>query len=289
MNNNQSYIEFSSANYSGIEKDQPFPNQIEVTVTRSQNIENFNSVELHLRRGKTTAQEGIDFDGMFLQSIDFETGQTEKKVYIDIYDDFELEGTEKIELKLIGDPAILGQQDTTTVSIFDNETTYVEFASSNYVIMEQEDPFINPLEVTVTRSGNTNGYTSAMLEVVSGSAEEWNDFSIPNIFVDFMDGETEKTILIEVPNDGFLEGTESFELKLIDDPYNPEITLGENASTTIDILDKETTYLEFASSKYVTMEQEDSIMNPLEVTVTRSGNTDSSITAMLEVVSGSAE
>ncbi|MDJ0579530.1 Calx-beta domain-containing protein, partial [Crocosphaera sp.] len=86
-----------------------------------------------------------------------------------------------------------------------NNNSYIEFAQAKYVTSEQEYPYMNQLEVTVTRSGNTNGYTTAMLEVVNGTAEEFNDFYLSNILVDFMDGETEKTVLIEVPDDGILE------------------------------------------------------------------------------------
>ncbi|MGK7941755.1 MAG: Calx-beta domain-containing protein, partial [Crocosphaera sp.] len=285
-----SYVEFASSNYVIMEQEDSFMNLLEVTVTRSGNTDSYTTAMLEVVSG--SAEHWRDFY-VWDTFVNFMDGETEKTILIEVPDDGFLEGTESFKLKLIDEPynpnIALGKKSSTSIDILDKQTTYLEFASSNYVIMEQEDPIMNPLEVTVTRSGNTNTYTSAMLEVVSGSAEEWEDFYIPDIFVDFMDGETEKTILIEVPNDGYFEGTESFKLKLMDDPYNPEIVLGENASTTIDILDKQTTYLEFASSKYVTMEQEDPIMNPLEVTVTRSGNTDSYTTAMLEVVSGSAE
>ncbi|WP_107666987.1 Calx-beta domain-containing protein [Cyanothece sp. BG0011] len=286
MNNNQTSVQFSSAKYLGIEKDQPFPNQIEITVTRSGNTNNYDSVELHL--GNRIAQEGFDFGGMFPQWIDFQPGQTEKKVYIDIYDDFELEGTESIELKLIGDAAILGEQNTTTVSILDNETTYLEFESAKYSTFEQDDPFFNQLEITVTRSGNIDTYTTAYLDIIEGSAD-FSDFHIPNFMVDFNPGETSKTLEIEVPNDWNLEGTETFQLQLVDDPYNTDIELGENDTTTVEILDKQTSYLEFESAKYSTFEQDDPFFNQLEITVTRSGNIDTYTTAYLDIIEGSAD
>ncbi|MEA5533167.1 Calx-beta domain-containing protein, partial [Crocosphaera sp. XPORK-15E] len=291
MMNNNTYIQFSSATYSGFEEDQPYPNQIEITVTRSGNIDDYSNVEVHL--GNRTAQEWSDFGGMFPQWIDFQPGETSKTIYLDVFDDFELEGTEDIELKLInnsGNPnLILGEQDTTIVSILDNEISYIEFESAKYVTLEQDDTWLNRLEVTVTRSGNIDTYTTAYLEVVNGTAEQYNDFYIPNLMVDFAYGETSKTIFIEVPDDWNLEGTENFQLKLIDDPYNNEIEIGENGTTTVSILDKQTSYLEFESAKYVTLEQDDTWLNRLEVTVTRSGNIDTYTTAYLEVVNGTAE
>ncbi|WP_048753404.1 Calx-beta domain-containing protein, partial [Crocosphaera watsonii] len=136
MTTNQTSIEFSSAKYSGIEKDQPFLNLIEITVIRSGNTDNFDSVELHL--GNRTAQEGSDFGGIFPQPIDFQPGETEKKVYIDIYDDFKREGTENIELKLIGNPTILGQQYITTVDILDNESANISFEKAEYIVTEYD-------------------------------------------------------------------------------------------------------------------------------------------------------
>nr|MDJ0846033.1 hypothetical protein [Crocosphaera sp.] len=43
-------------------------------------------------------------------------------------------------------------------------------------------------------------------------------------------------------DDWDLEGTETLELQLWTDPYNNQVELGENVSTTISILDDEVTY-----------------------------------------------
>ncbi|MDJ0846435.1 MAG: Calx-beta domain-containing protein, partial [Crocosphaera sp.] len=98
---NNTYVQFSSANYSGFEKDQPYPNQIEITVVRSGNLYDYSSVEVHL--GNTTAQQWSDFDGIFPQVVDFQPGETSKTITLDIFDDSDFEGTENIELKLIND------------------------------------------------------------------------------------------------------------------------------------------------------------------------------------------
>ncbi|MEL4895907.1 Calx-beta domain-containing protein [Crocosphaera sp. Alani8] len=287
MNNNQTFIEFSAAKYSVIEKDQPFPNELEITITRSGDTNNSDSVELHL--GNTTAQQGLDFDGIFPQSVDFEPGQTEKKVYINISDDFELEGTENIELKLIGNPAILGQQDTTTISLLDNETSYIEFASPKYITYEEDNTTFNKLEVTVTRSGNINTSNGLPLEIILGTAD-YSDFMVNNTWVDFNYGETSKVIEIEVPDDWNFEGTESFQLQLIDEPnIQDEIELGENATTTVEIRDRQTSYFEFGETKYITYEEDDTIFNKLEVTVTRSGNIETSNGIPLDIILGTAD
>ncbi|MGK7886048.1 MAG: Calx-beta domain-containing protein, partial [Crocosphaera sp.] len=215
-------------------------NQLEVTVTRSGNTNGSTTANFEVVNG--TAEEGMDFY-LYNLSVDFMDGETEKTIFIDVPDDGYMEGTESFELRLIDEPynpgVVLGENATTTIDILDKQTAYIEFAQAKYVTSEQEDPYMNQLEVTVTRSGNTNGSTTANFEVVNGTAEEGMDFYLLPVFVDFMDGETEKTIFIEVPDDGYIEGTESFELRLIDEPYNPGVVLGENATTTVDILDKQ--------------------------------------------------
>ena len=99
MSNNNTYIQFSSEIYSVFEKDQPFPNQIEVTLTRSGNIDNYSNVEVNLASGTLQdAQLGADYDvpSGLPQTVIFSPGETSKNIIIDIYDDFQQEGTENV-------------------------------------------------------------------------------------------------------------------------------------------------------------------------------------------------
>ena len=281
MTTNQTSIEFSSAKYSGIEKDQPFLNLIEITVIRSGNTDNFDSVELHL--GNRTAQEGSDFGGIFPQPIDFQPGETEKKVYIDIYDDFKREGTENIELKLIGNPTILGQQYITTVDILDNESANISFEKAEYIVTEY-DPNNPQVAITLTRSGDLNNTVYAEIQLGGGSANYEEDFSgiiFPEL-VTFSPWETTQTIYLSPMDDGLLEGTETLELNLVTNPLFDYVTLGENPSTTISILDNQTAYLEFEQGEYITSEIEGE-SNQIAITINRTGNIYDLINAEIEI------
>ncbi|MGK7954762.1 MAG: Calx-beta domain-containing protein [Crocosphaera sp.] len=300
MSDNQTSIEFSSAKYSGFEKDQPFPNQIEVTVTRSGNTDHSSRFQVHLLTGigMTTAQEGTDFDIMSPEWLEFEPGETEKKVYIDIYDDFELEGTEKIELELTpdsADPSLsVGEQRTTTVEILDNEVSYVEFSDAKFVGMESDEPpHLNQLEVTLTRSGNLNNFADVEVILTDGTAEQYQDFNSPFGFpqiVHFQPGETSTTITIDIQDDFEIEGTESFNLELETSSGSMETVIGEQGTTTVEILDNEISYVEFAAAKFVGMESDEPPhLNQLEVTLTRSGNINNFADAEVMLTGGSAK
>ncbi|EAM49834.1 Calx-beta domain-containing protein [Crocosphaera watsonii WH 8501] len=281
MTTNQTSIEFSSAKYSGIEKGQPFLNLIKITVIRSGNTDNFDSVELHL--GNRTAQEGSDFGGIFPQPIDFQPGGTEKKVYIDIYDDFKREGTENIELKLIGNPTILGQQYITTVDILDNESANISFEKAEYIVTEY-DPNNPQVAITLTRSGDLNNTVYAEIQLGGGSANYEEDFSgiiFPEL-VTFSPWETTQTIYLSPMDDGLLEGTETLELNLVTNPSFKYVTVGENPSKTISILDNQTAYLEFEQGEYITSEIEGE-SNQIAITINRTGNIYDLINAEIEI------
>ncbi|MDJ0845473.1 Calx-beta domain-containing protein [Crocosphaera sp.] len=287
MNNYQTIIEFSAANYSVLETEQPLLNPIEITVTRSGNIDQYNSIEIALGNG--TAEAGSDFEATFPRSVAFEPGQTEKKVYIDIYDDFELEGTENFELKLIADlldpSLILGQQNITTVSILDNETTdlqfelataentpatvesspVVEFASTTYRINEDQG---SSLVVSLTRSGDTSVNSLVHLDAMGGTATLGSDYTF-NDLIEFAVGETSKTVEILLSNDGQIEGTETIELQILSSQLNDNYVIGTQNTTTVEILDNSPT-VEFGSATYSIGEDQGLSM---AVTLTRSGDT----------------
>ncbi|MGK7956709.1 MAG: Calx-beta domain-containing protein [Crocosphaera sp.] len=301
MNNYQSVIEFSAANYLGTEKNQSSPNELEITVTRSGNIENSNNVEVQL--GEGIAEKGVDFDGNFPIAVEFKPQETEKKVYLEIYDDLELEGTEDIELKLVADPLdtslILGSQNTTIVSILDNETNTtvetvdvfsaaqtangsptVEFGSATYTISENDGL---SMVVTLNRSGDTSLDSFARLKAMGGSATLGIDYGFNNVIF-FAGGETSKSVEIFLGNDPQIEGTETIELQLLSGQENDNYVLGTQNTTTVDILDGSPT-VEFGSATY-TMNEDEGLS--MAVTLTRNGNTGFDSWVRLDAVGGSA-
>ena len=83
-----------------------------------------------------TAEPGLDFDifSGIPQFVTFEPGQTIATIELDVFDDFDLEGTETVGLRLQTTPGIfdtvIGDQDTASLDIRDNEVSYIEFAET---------------------------------------------------------------------------------------------------------------------------------------------------------------
>ncbi len=130
LDNEVSYIEFTQAVYTAIESDQLFPNLATITLSRIGNVNNPANVDVLLAGG--SAEEGSDYSSFgVLQNVYFEPGQETQTLEIDIIDDFDLEGTETLELQLQtfpGNPEIvIADQGTAILDILDNEVSYVEF------------------------------------------------------------------------------------------------------------------------------------------------------------------
>ncbi len=214
-------------------------------------------------------------------------------MYIDIYDDFELEGTENIELKLIGDAAILGGQNTTTVSILDNEMTYLEFESAKYSAFESNKTIPNHIEVTVNRLGNIDSYLDVEVQLGDSSAQQGLDFDSPFGFptwLSFSAGESNKTITIDIFDDFEIEGTETLSLQLIQDPYTYDFIIGEQDKTTISIFDDETSLVEFSQVNYSILEDDpNNPTNQLELFLTRTGPLNDDVKLELYQIGGSAK
>ena len=250
---NESYVEITQPVYTAIESDQIFPNLATITITRMGNIDSFADVEVSVIGG--SAQQGLDFDSPFglPQNILFEPGQNTQTLEIDIFDDFDLEGTETIELRLqtfpLGNPDIvIGDQSTAIVEILDNEVSYIEFTEAVYRSSESDQLFPNSATVTLTRTGDIYDFADAEVWLNGGSAQQGLDFDSPlglSQPVFFEPGQTTTTIEFEILDDFDIEGTETVELRLQTFPGNQEVTIGDQATTSLEIFDNELSYIEF--------------------------------------------
>ena len=189
-----------------------------------------------------------------------------------------------------GNPDIaIGQQSTTTLSIFDNETANISFDKVEYTTLEY-DPDNPQLAITLTRTGRLDNYADVTIQLGNGTATEGEDF-FGGMFpqnVSFSPWETSKTIYLDFFDDGILEGTETLELNLVTDPFLNDVSLGEYSSTTVSILDNQTSYLEFAQANYIASEDSENPTNQLEITVTRTGNINEFANAEIQIINGTA-
>ncbi|MBD0370785.1 MAG: DUF11 domain-containing protein [Pyrinomonadaceae bacterium] len=114
------------------------------------------------------------------------------------------------------------------VTIFNDDTPFVEFTRSSYVINEGENNTpqgFTSLSVLVRRNGDTSGTASVRYfthddsgnnecNQVTGFASQRCDYTFSGGIIRFAAGEAIKTITIPIINDGYQEGNEIFTIEL---------------------------------------------------------------------------
>jgi DNA/RNA endonuclease G (NUC1) len=118
----------------------------------------------------------------------------------------------------------------------------LQFGAPNYEISEDRT-----LNVTVNRSGDTSAAatvnyatndTYAECNLVNGKASAKCDYATAGGTLRFAAGESTRTIVLSIINDGYMEGNETFTLTLT----NPTgASLGSPATTTITVADNDQT------------------------------------------------
>ncbi|ELS03113.1 Calx-beta domain-containing protein,putative calcium-binding protein [Xenococcus sp. PCC 7305] len=234
----ESLIESSQVVYTVSESELVYPNLATITLSRSGNLNNSSNIGVFLTGG--TAEQGLDYDSFaFPFFVSFQPEQETQIIEFEIFDDYDLEGTEIIELKLQTIPGIpdtfIGTHSTATVEIRDNEVSYFDFAQTVYKGNEDEQAV-----VTITRTGNLFNFAEVEVFWSDETATEGLDYL--NLFaqpqsVSFQPGETTQTIVFDILDDGEYEGTETVNLQLQTFPGIPELALGSNSTATLEILD----------------------------------------------------
>ncbi|MBC7821398.1 MAG: hypothetical protein IAG10_31305, partial [Planctomycetaceae bacterium] len=106
--------------------------------------------------------------------------------------------------------ATLGAVTKTVVTIVEDDSA-IEFGTSNYSVNESA----GYITITLVRKGSTAGSATVDLNISSGSATAGKDFVKPDSpTVTFADGESTKTIQIQLIDDVFKEADETFYLSL---------------------------------------------------------------------------
>jgi subtilisin family serine protease len=204
-----------------------------VTVTRTGvNLASDVTVDYLVTGGSATG-DGVDYT-LANGTLPFGAGVTSRTFTVPTVSDTLAEGPETITIALANPTggASLGAPATTTLTIVDNDSGgVIAFALAIYTVTEG-----NSATLTVKRIGaNLASNVTVDYAVTRGTATNSSDFSLPNGTLTFEDGETTKTIVVAIPEDGIAEGSETFVVTL----GNPGggATLGSPASTTITIRD----------------------------------------------------
>lgn len=153
-------------------------------------------------------------------SLVFAAGETCKTINISIKEDSVFEGDETVILKLsnpVGGAA-LGEQETTLLSIADNDPDesgmplfkQVQFKVTGYTVDERGSSAI----ITVTRTGDTDGEVTVDCVIKGGTATGGEDYTLTGESLVFGNGVTSKDITISILDDSSYEGNETVILSL---------------------------------------------------------------------------
>jgi hypothetical protein len=273
---NDSSLQFSSPTFGVNEDGTPVA---AVTVIRNGSSAGAVSANVNLTNG--TAIAPGDYTGTPIP-VNFAAGDsTPKVVTIPIINDALVEGTETVNLSLVGPTgnATIGTQSTATLNILDNDST-LQFSAPTFRVREDGVPIA---AVTVTRTGSNVGAVSASVNLADGTATALADYNNAAILVNFADGDnTPKTIDIPIVNDLLVEGNETINLSLVSPTGNA--TIGTQGTAILDIADNDST-LQFSSPTFSANEDGTPVA---VVTVTRTGVSTGAVSATVSLADGTA-
>ena len=195
------------------------------------------AVTVNYATANGTASAGSDFtaDSDMLSWADGDS--TSKTIELSILDDGVDEDNETFTVSLSTPTgnAIVGSPSVFTVTVVDDDGPRVQFSASSY----QVDETGGSVDLTVTRSGSTDGAVSVDWATGGGSASPGQDYVAGSGTFDWadLDGE-DKTITITVLDDTATEGGESFQVTL-SNPVGDNISLGQPGVATVSIVDDE--------------------------------------------------
>lgn len=163
--------------------------------------------------------------------LTFASGETQLPIRIALIDDEQFEPEETFSLKLISASAgTLGTPTSGTIQLQDNDTVKLgtgQFRQASYNFIEQE----GTVEITLERQGGTDGVLTLDYNVTGSTAAAGEDFVAATGQVRFMNGESFKTLTVQLKADDQHENSETMLLTL------SGAAVGERDNATLTILD----------------------------------------------------
>ncbi|NCR15536.1 MAG: aggregation factor core protein MAFp3, isoform C, partial [Microcystis aeruginosa SX13-11] len=266
-------IQFSNGTYSINENGTPVT---AVTLTRSNGSDGAVSVRINLTNGTATAPS--DYNNTAI-TVNFANGETSKTVTIPIVNDNQFEADETVNLTLSNPTggATLGTQTTATLTILNDDLPQpgtISFNSNSYTVNENN----GTANITLNRSGGSDGEVSVILTPSNGSATAGDDYTNTPITVTFANGQTSKTVTIPITDDSIYEPTETVNLTI----SNPTggATLGTQQTATLSIIDNDAVpgVIQFSNATYSVNENGTPVT---AVTLTRSNGSDGAVSVRI--------
>jgi precorrin-6B methylase 2 len=123
------------------------------------------------------------------------------------------------------------------VTVSSSDTTaagVIQFSAASYSVGEGD----GSVAITVTRTGDTNTAATVEYDTSDVTASDRTDYNAASGTLSFAAGETTKSFNVFVTDDAFVEGNEALNVTLTN---ASNATLGAQASTTVTIVDNDTT------------------------------------------------
>ncbi|MGB3190734.1 MAG: Calx-beta domain-containing protein [Limnoraphis sp.] len=210
-------------------------------------------------------------------TLTFADTETTQSLTVPILEDTTVEGNELFDLVLsnITGGATLGTA-TSSVNIVDNDVLMpgtINFSAATFSVNEDGTPIT---EITVTRTGGSQGAVSVNLTQTNGSATSPADYTNAPIIVNFADGDsTAKTVAIPIINDTTFEPTET--LNLVLGTPTGGATLGTQNTASLQIVDNDpSSNLQLTSATYLGTASDDLAsaveISPIDQAIIVAGN-----------------
>ena len=205
---------------------------VDVTLLRSGSLTGLASIFYQTVAG--TATSGFDYQSINNRQALFTGGKEELTVSIRINQDFQKEGPETFLLQLFNPNTgtIIGSNKDLTITIQDDDVATIEWSEG--VVRVGEDA--SSVELIATRSGGTGFSASVDYNTTGGTASPVFDFQSKSGTLNFLAGEVQKSVFINITNDTQSESDEEFTVQL-SDPNSAE--LGSQGQVRVIIEDDE--------------------------------------------------
>lgn len=206
----------------------------DITLTRTGGSDG--GVSVVLRRTGGSAENLVDFSFTPVTAI-FEDGQTERVFSYPIINDSLVEGNETATFELTDamGGVSLGSSSEATVTIVDDDAVpdfgAIQFSSSGIQVNEAA----GTVDITLTRTGGSDGAVSVALNQTGGTAQNTVDFNFTPLTVAFADGETQRSISVAIVSDSLVESDETAIFALTN--ASGGASLGTPSQTTLTIID----------------------------------------------------
>ncbi|MHC1748287.1 MAG: Calx-beta domain-containing protein [Cellulosilyticaceae bacterium] len=217
---------------------------VDLTITRTDGSDGPVTVDYTVTGGTATGS-GTDYT-LASGTISFANGESSKTIPVSIANDkkYELDETIEVTLSNATGGATLGTDTVATITIVDDDAAYGKLQFNPKAVTVGEEK--GSVDLTVTRTEGSDEAVTVDYTVTGGTATgNGEDYTLASGTLNFLDGETLKTIPVSIVDDTKYESNETIVVTL--SSSNGELnrqairvaTLGTNIEATITIIDND--------------------------------------------------